>query len=298
MKKVSAIFCFLLIIAGKYLYAQDLIIVNNNTNIPCRIKSFTNDSIISYKSLQKDDPFKGYLRKPYFKEVKPNYYTNIKRNRSMNNGLGSFSAGFFYSYFPIDPVLDNVFYNDDLLRKLSNGLLFSVAFQPNLYPSFRKLESGQRFPLCMSLGFSYGFFTTKTNELYEVNYLNEYAEKNFNIKRNIHTWDIIFSLYTRKKYETHFTFKPGLQLNLNSGQIDSLPMKSKAVSTSFSFSCDQEILHLSKNLSLFLSINPFISSKKSGKLEYQSYTYYQSISYYDRVVELGIYIGFYISYFY
>lgn len=298
MKNLLCILQLIMVLIGKSLSGQDLLIINDKESIPCKIKSIINDSIIEYNSIGKEDPYFGYIRKPYYKEVKYDYFTDIKRNRSMNKGLGSLSAGACYSSIPIDPAMEILFDNDDLNRELSIGLLFNVAFQHNIYPKLSKLQREQKSPLSLSIGLSYGFFRSQVNDIFEIHYMNDYSDNKFNIKRNVHAFNILVSIYTRKKYETHFSFKPGIHFNNNSGQIDNQPMKSKAVTTEFAFSCDQEILHFSKNFSVFLTVSPSISFKKSGRMEYERFTYHTSFNYINTHKELGFYAGLYINYFY
>ena len=265
--------------------AQDLLVIKGDS-IAVKIISFDSDSSVHYKTYRsRTELYNGYLKKDYYTHVTYDYYSNKKRANNPDNGLGFFNLGTQFTYLPLNPIVDVVIVEKDILQELATGTFFSLSYQSFINPKSEYLYNKQlKTKFCF--GFDLSYFKSKA--LFETN--------GSDLSRHILSTSLLISYHTQNNYTTYFTVKPTLMYNKYIGQYDELPLLSKSVVQSIGIGVDQKIINLSNKISLFLTADAYFLRIKSGRLGYKRISMETYVNYFEPQKDYGFSAGLALRY--
>ena len=285
MKLVFSLF-LLVFIFKPLIRAQDLIIADNNDSILCRITKIDEDSAVYFKTQRKYKPYNGYLKREYYNGIVKDYYTDLKREQNPGKSLYFISFGAHYTLMTANPVIDMVVQDERLKTELSGGISWSISVQKFSNP-LNSLGRSSGPAGNMSYGFSFESFSRSAAS----DNLDSVDLPEFDIQKQMKTFTALLSYNTEYRYSTYLVLKPGIRFNHFRGHYNNLFLKSQSMSFVLGMSIHQKILEIRDHLSLFLHIDPFLHTTKSGKIEYDEWSYVNNVYYNNVLAGFGFSAG-------
>ncbi len=264
---MKILYTTLLLTLGFSGLSQDLIVTDQYDSIPAKRVSFDNDSSIHYKPMTEKNKYQGFLKKGYYIEVVPDYYTSRKWKNTPNNSSMYFSAGAGYGYMLTNPPAEMIDVESSFFYDLNNGIAWSLSFHKFLtFGDFYKNPNGEYSSF--AIGFSFDHFSSRAGQNSNETGLHSFT-------RRMRSSSVVFSYVNKNLSKTVFHIAPGISRNKSVGYNNQEELRAEVRMFKLGIGANHRLIGLGSDFALYLKGEILFFGYRKGNINFYPWDGYE-----------------------